>query len=597
MLPKRSSLIFREEISVLRDNIFILLTRWRILLSVVAILMFINIVYAFKQETIYRATGLIMVSPAKTFKELSAIAPGEAIDPRMADRSFYLTEFAMMRSQRVADSIMARLKKEHPEKMAKARMGQVSINFITGTRIMKLGVEHNNPVLAALMADALIDAYAEEHKKYLFSMSKAKLDVLQVGQQAAPSEESPPVQVQDGSSGIIDELPSFKSDNVLQGLYNDKRNLEMTLTDLGRRYKDKHPSIIELREKLRYLDSRIDYEKSRIGGIINLGLSGGADVTDIIVLERPKIPTKPVKPNRPQIILVGLAASLIAGFAVVLVMDCLDDSIKGQEDVEVKLALPYLGGVPVVKKLEAVSGEHVVPPDFDDIDSDTETADSIRDVKINITFSMPTESMKTMMITSTIPGEGKTFVSSYLAYVFSKAGLKTLLIDMDMRRPKVHKMFGIKTTEPGLTNMVVENAPMEKVVRSTAYKDLFVMTPGSKTPNPQEFIGSEKLQAVLKGLSGKFDKVLIDTPPGYSFVDFALLAKVSDANLLVCKFGGANKDAILKVKRKIGEAGSKFAGVIINFNKPYRSSYYAYRYYTKYHKGYYSPEEKKVSGV
>lgn len=580
-----------EELELKKYLHIIFIKRW-ILFSVVAVIMAIDLIYTFKQIPIYRATSLVLIE--KPSSPLSASKREEAIMPRVGEFDYYGTQYQILKSRTLAKRVTSALelkslkefeKEESPEEKFQK---MVDIQPVKDTRLVKISVDYPDPVMATKMANTLSGLYIEQNVENMLFMSK---DILKAFPKDAKEIERHTIygQLKDISKEeAIQSLPSVVNNQALQQLKREKIEAETELANLSRRYKDKHPRIIALNTKLDFVNDRIEAETSTILSSLRADLAGRLDVNNIRIIDYAEVPKHPIKPKKFKNILLGLFFSSFLGIGIIFVSEYLDDTVKKQEDVENKLKLPYLGEFPILRRPD---GKPLTASMLPDIDKEAEASQAIRNIRTNILYSSPKESLKSILITSTIPQEGKSFLSSYLSYSLAKNGIKTLLIDADIRRPQIHNIFEVKDV-PGLVNILVESIPAAEAIRKTAYENLYMMPSGAKTPNPLELLSSEKMRGILKELSQKFDKIIIDSPPCFNISDSLVLSGICDAVILITKSGTISHEVAGKIKDKFDSIKSRVTGVIINFSELEKSSYYKYKYYHKYYKGYYSSAEK-----
>ena len=212
-------------------------------------------------------------------------------------------------------------------------------------------------------------------------------------------------------------------------------------------------------------------------------------------------------------------------------------------------------------------------------------AEIFRTLRTNIQFMNSRKALKTLLVTSTMPGEGKTWVSSNLAITFAQAGKKVVLVDTDMRKGRIHAMFQTTAT-PGLSNYLlgidetgrVKKNDILKHVRQTEIDNLFILPAGNVPPNPSELLVSELTNNMLDKLKEIFDIVILDGTPSLLVTDSVILSRVVDSTIIVTSHKTTKKDALQKVKRAIENVGGKIAGVVINkipVNiEKYESTYY-----------------------
>lgn len=213
-------------------------------------------------------------------------------------------------------------------------------------------------------------------------------------------------------------------------------------------------------------------------------------------------------------------------------------------------------------------------------------AEAFRTLRTNIQFSNLDDEIKTIVVTSSGPSEGKSTVMCNLAVTMAQSGKKVLLLDCDLRKPTVHKKFLIPNGE-GLTNILANNKKIGDVIKILNIPNLFVITSGPTPPNPAELLGSKKMKNVILELKENFDIILIDAPPVLPVTDGQVLSTISDGVILVAAYGKADKGAIVKAKDLITKVGAKVIGVVLNMIPTNSDGYYGKHYYNKYYTKYY----------
>lgn len=204
-------------------------------------------------------------------------------------------------------------------------------------------------------------------------------------------------------------------------------------------------------------------------------------------------------------------------------------------------------------------------------------SEQFKTIRTNINFSMPDGDLKTMLVTSSTPGEGKSTVSSNIAVVFSQEGKKVLLVDADMRKPTVHHTMGLANTV-GLSNVLIRKASIEEAIQKTEVEGLHVMTSGPIPPNPAELLASNTMNSFIETLTNQFDLIIFDAPPILSVTDAQILSNKCDGTIMVIDSGGAEKEGVIKAKDALVLSQAKILGVVLNNFKLERDHYY-YQYY------------------
>lgn len=205
------------------------------------------------------------------------------------------------------------------------------------------------------------------------------------------------------------------------------------------------------------------------------------------------------------------------------------------------------------------------------------TAEQYRTIRTNIDFSQVDSDLKTIMVTSSGPGEGKSTTAANLSVVMAQQGKRVLLIDADMRKPTMHYTFRLRNTH-GLTTLLTKRTIFDQTVQKTEVENLFVLTSGPIPPNPAELLSSVVMESFIKHALTLFDAVIIDTPPVLAVTDAQILANLCDGTVLVARSGGTEKEAALKAKELLTKAKAKILGVVLN-GKPISKSDSYYYYY------------------
>ncbi|MCI1857412.1 MAG: CpsD/CapB family tyrosine-protein kinase [Sporolactobacillus sp.] len=206
------------------------------------------------------------------------------------------------------------------------------------------------------------------------------------------------------------------------------------------------------------------------------------------------------------------------------------------------------------------------------------TAEQYRTIRTNIDFSAVDRQLKTIMVTSSGPAEGKSTTAANLAVVMAQQGKRVLLVDSDMRKPTMHYTFRLRNLR-GLTTILTKRTSFEEAVQKTAADNLFVLTSGPIPPNPAELLSSAAMESFIKHALTFFDTVIIDTPPVLAVTDAQILANLCDGTVLVVRSGVTEKDAALRAKELLVKAKAKILGVVLN-GKPVSKSNHYYYYYS-----------------
>lgn len=204
-------------------------------------------------------------------------------------------------------------------------------------------------------------------------------------------------------------------------------------------------------------------------------------------------------------------------------------------------------------------------------------SEQFKTIRTNINFSMPDKDLKTLLITSSTPSEGKSTVSSNVAVVFAQEGKRVLLVDADMRKPTVHHTFKLNNT-CGLANVLTRQATIDDVIYESGIEGLRVMTSGPIPPNPAELLTSQMMAMMMQEVAHQYDVVIFDAPPILSVTDAQILSNKCDGTILVVNAGVAEKAGVVKAKEALTASQANIVGVVLNNIKLERDHYY-YQYY------------------
>jgi capsular exopolysaccharide synthesis family protein len=301
--------------------------------------------------------------------------------------------------------------------------------------------------------------------------------------------------------------------------------------------------------------------------------------TNIRIVDEAQFPRGPVLPQTRRDIMMAAAGGLLLALGLAFGFEYFDSRIKSPDEVKAFLQLPFLGMVPNVAGTagEAPMLSKDVPPSF---------AEAIRALRTAVLFSSADEGARSVIVTSTGPSEGKTVISSSLAISLAQAGQRTLVIDADMRRPRLHEALG-RSQEPGLSNVLVTEARLADAARQTEEKNLWVLAAGQIPPNPAELLGSRKFDELLADLKRRFDWIVIDAPPVMPVTDASVLAHRAGAVIFVVGSEMTPRQNAGAAVDQLRGANAKFIGAVLNRVKIEKHSYYYSPYFRKEYAKYY----------
>jgi exopolysaccharide transport family protein len=306
--------------------------------------------------------------------------------------------------------------------------------------------------------------------------------------------------------------------------------------------------------------------------------------TNVRILDRAEVPRSPARPRPVQYILLSLVVGAFMGCGLAFFFEYLDNTIKTPDDIEKYVGSPCLALVPTVNFSEE-SGQGVSSPEIIVHHKPKSTfAEGFRSLRTAVLFSSPDNPPKTILVTSFIPKEGKTFITANLALVIAYAGESVLLIDADMRKPQLHKMFELENRK-GLSNVIMGEEP--PIHKSILHEKLDVMTCGPVPPNPAEILGSKRMAEFMEQMKGRYDKVVIDTPPISSVTDAVVLSRLADSIIYVVHGGMTTRETAMHGAKIMRDVDAKVIGAVLNNIDIGRENYY-YSHYYHYYYHYYS---------
>jgi capsular exopolysaccharide synthesis family protein len=312
------------------------------------------------------------------------------------------------------------------------------------------------------------------------------------------------------------------------------------------------------------------------------------------------VPTSPIGPQRTRNIMVAFLMSLAAGIGLAFLMDYLDDSVRTSDDIGRHLGLPTLALIPdhssIDKRTTAlIPGKNGNGNGNGSIalitleDRRSPVAEAYRHLRTSLLFSSAGKPPQTILVTSAQPSEGKTTTAINTAITLAQSDVDVVIIDCDLRRPRLHSHFGLDNTQ-GLTNYLSGERNTENLVKP--YKNLprlKVITSGPIPPNPAELLSSNEMKNLLQFLKGNYKHVIIDSPPAISFTDAAILATLVDGVVLVAMAGKSSIHLMRRFKQRLGNLGTRIYGVVLNGIKANSTDYDYYGYSSTY--SYYTAAE------
>ena len=312
-----------------------------------------------------------------------------------------------------------------------------------------------------------------------------------------------------------------------------------------------------------------------------------SSTSNIVAIEPALVPEKPIRPQPLNNAGLGAAVGLLLAGAIVFLIEYLDDTIRSAEQVTAAMDLPVIGYIAEL--------EHDQDKAYVSENPRSPVAEAFRTLRTNLEFASVDRPLKTLLVVSAHPGEGKTTVATNLAITIAQGGKRVLLIDADLRRPRVHHHLGLPN-RIGLSNLFRDLHTIEDVAHAWRDGSLSVITSGGVPPNPADLLASERMAAILEMASQSVDMVIVDAPP-FLVADASILASRADGVVLVIRPGKTPMDAALTTLEQMKRAGANILGIVLNRIPRDRPSYYGgYRHYSGYYKGEYGYYDENPRG-
>jgi polysaccharide biosynthesis transport protein len=509
------------------------------------------------------------------------------------------------------------------------------------TNIIRIIVGADNPQMAIETANTVASVYIEEN--LLGKTLQARSARQFIEEQLASLDD----RLKEKEETLKKLSEETKNLTLAAPMQEKLTELQFELNSVLQKYTEKHPTVIELRERIAELQkqtqgiSGTDLDYSRLSREVEADkklysmlkekleearITEAQKVGDISVVNPAVTADIVAGPNKSFGIIVSGILGIVLGFAFALVLESLDTSIATIEDVESIMKVPVLGVIPSVMMGEELKSRrsffknfrkkvlHKANTEVEDryvrlllqYNPTSPVAEAYRNVHTNLKLD---QSRKTLLITSAGPREGKSTCLTNLGLAIAQTGIKTLLVSADIRRPVIAKAFGIKR-EPGLTEVLLGMIPFEDAVRNiTDYMlgsidfdqirqtpgldNLWVLTSGQLPFNPAKILESKEFEQLTVELKEKFDLIIFDSPPVLPVTDASLMASKMDMVIMIYEIGRTSRDALLRAKTQLDSVGAKICGVILNQTRNETDVDVLYPYYYKYR--YYREEPKKKS--
>lgn len=525
--------------------------------------------------------------------------------------------------------------KEQIDSIVNGLRARVKAVTVQQTNMIDVIVSSSKAEEAMRLANTVAEVYQEE----------TSLDMNKQARSVREFIEKQLANVEDKLAVAERALKNFKMEDgsvveISAPLQEKLIDLEFERAKLLQKYTQEHPKIIEIDEQIAVFKKQISnfsgksLEFAQIQRDVEVNrklysmlkekfeearISEAAKVETVAIINPAIMPRRPVSPDKQRGIFLGSVMGLLLGFILAFIFENLDTSIGTVEDIETIVKLPVLAVIPRVNLggktkmdyLKSLFKKENTREDEAKIrllvhyQPKSSEAEAYKVLRTNLKIN---SNHKVFIVTSAGPKEGKTTVLVNLGLAIAQAGMKTLLVSTDLRKPSLEKSFGIPV-EPGFSEVAAKVLPWSKAFRgindfllgkigiedalkTRGLDNLFILTAGGTISNPSEILSSENIKSLAEELRSNFDVVLFDSPPVLPLSDALLLSSFCDGVILVYEIGRTSRDALIRTKSQLESYGGKISGIVMNQIKPEMSAYSGYRYYSYSKYKYYSSEEK-----
>lgn len=549
--------------------------RFWLLVAMVALGLVAAVLVNLLMRPAYKATALMMIN-----KEDAGKIDSSPYGSFASEEDYYRTQYQLLQSRSLLSKVYTKMKLGQVEEFAnpnglKKLEKSLDIAPITRSRLVNVSATAYDPTLAADIVNTLTDTFVADNVSNRVFMGQDVIAALESTERSSAEQE------------LLNSMPQVVNSDFIKTLKQQASKLAADRARLLAKYTTNHPDVISVQNQLDAVNGQINTETRRLVQSIKIELSGQFSGNNIRVIDPAVTPEKPVRPRKLMNLAIGLLGGGLLGLMLVFVLEFLDQSVKSSEDLEEKLGLPFLGFVPY-EKLKKKEREYATLLK----DGNSLVAENVRNVRTMLDFSLAGEHNAPILITSSLQGEGKSHLSSNLLVALAQTGKKVLLVDGDLRRARVHRVFKL-STEKGLSN-IWDSDPQKAdyAANIQAVKDvpnLFVMTSGQRPPNPAELLNTPKLADFIAWATQHYDQVVVDCPAIMPVSDTLLWGKYIPRAVFVIKYGQTNAKLAQLALDKLKKAGIKVLGAVIGHYRPEGLSYGKYGYYKNY--SYYNEEK------
>jgi len=470
----------------------------------------------------------------------------------------------------------------------RAQGGNAGVEITSGS--LADGMRRNLVDLEMQATQLAVKGYGPDHPQMLTLIAQIESTKRKLSEELAKINRSSSLTPMPQMENLLAQIPPLQIDLVTA------RSREVALKAILTGYEAELATLpvkeLQLARLLRAKEVNENIYKLLLEKNEEAKITEAGKIGNIRIIDQARPPRSPIRPRKALNLVIGLMAGLGLGVGLAFFLDSLDNSIKSAEEIEHGFGLPVLGLIPAIHAEELRRRRNGID-EVEQIASTLVTrfaprspiSEAYRALRTNIQFLRIDEPLKTLVISSPGPSEGKSTTVANLAITTAVAGARTLLVDADLRRPVVHSLFGLDR-EPGMINMLVEKLPLDSVIRPSGIENLSILPAGAIPPNPSELLGSQKMRDLVKVLAGRFDLVLFDSPPVITVTDTAVLGSQVEGVVLVALAHGTDRRAFARAQTLLANVKANVAGAVLNRIKfGGLSGSYSYHYHYYYYDG------------
>lgn len=542
----------------------ILRRRW-VALSVFVSVVIVVALVTFNTRPVFQSQALLVIEKERGN---NVIYQGGPTVERGND-DYYQTQYKLLKSEALLKTVYQRLNLENIPEFAgvygyRKLIKPVVIAPVPRSRLVYIKVDSFDPVLAANIANEVGKVFIEQNLSNQLFISKDVLNALQADRAG------------NQSRAIYESLPAVVNNTLIMDLKRESAKLQSQVAEASGRYTPKHPQVLALTANLQAVQGQIKEETDKVIQSLKIDLSGQLMGNNIRLIDAAMPPTGPIKPRKSFNMMLALIGGVVLGLFAAVLVEFIDQTVRTQEDVENKLGLPFLGIVPMTRQVkEQTSYNHLILQEHSLI------SESIRNLRTMVDFAEVGSKSKSVIVSSSVQGEGKSYVAGNLAVAIAQAGEKVLIVDGDLRRSNMHKVFRVSNAK-GLSDFLGGGRNTEDIlplVQATDVKNLSILTCGPRPPNPAELLNTPRLSAFLTWAQENYDRVIVDCPPMFPISDALLWGKYINNCIFVAAFGKTRVPLIKTAIKRFANSGIKVLGAVVNMSKFGGLSYSYYGYY------------------